>query len=142
MVVTSVFRCLSVISATVFLIPAWAQTAASTPAPTARSLTRMQHCQMEIEALQGSERQRTLRECLVQRTEGERIVTRNCTRQMRDLPAGTHVDKPALHKKCVETALQVRRAELPGYKAPAASATVAKPSVSMTTVQATASPVR
>jgi hypothetical protein len=142
MVVTSVFRCLPVISAIVFLNPAWAQTAASTPASTGHGLTRMQHCQVEIETLQGAERQRTLRECLVQRTESERIVTRNCTRQMRDLPAGTDVDKTALHKKCVETALHVRRTELPGYKAPAASVQAAKPSISMTTAQATATPVR
>lgn len=95
--------------------------------------TRMQRCESEVASLSGAERKRVLRECLVNRNEGERIVSRNCTRQFRDMPpSNTKVDKAAFMKQCVATSLKAGHDKLPARKpstassAPSPSAPVAK----------------
>lgn len=78
--------------------------------------TRMQRCQVEISGMQGPARTRTLRECLIDRTEGERLIARDCARQYRSLPAGQTVEKSVFQKQCVTSALSVAHKELPRRK--------------------------
>jgi hypothetical protein len=114
--------------------PAWAKTATmATPAaaPIAAPATgagaaptRMQRCQSEIASLEGATRKRVLRECLVGRAEGERLIGRDCSRQYRSLPAGQSIDKATYIKQCSAGALNVGHKQLPKSKpaAPPASA--------------------
>jgi hypothetical protein len=99
----------------------------------------MQRCESEVASLSGADRKRVLRECLVNRNEGERIVSRNCSRQFRDMPpGGTKIDKGVFMKQCVATGLKAGHDKLPARKpatpssAAAASATKAadKPAAS------------
>jgi hypothetical protein len=76
--------------------------------------------------VQGNDRKLQLRQCLVARTEGERLITRDCAKQLRELPVDPAVDKAALQKKCVSTALNVGYAQLP-KRAVTASTDAAKP---------------
>lgn len=108
---------------------AFAQTAtvsvtAAPAANTAATPTRMQRCQSEIASLEGATRKRVLRECLVGRAEGERLIGRDCSRQYRSLPAGQSIDKATYIKQCSAGALNVGHKELPKSKsaAPPASA--------------------
>jgi hypothetical protein len=78
--------------------------------------TRMQRCQVEISGMQGPARTRMLRECLIDRAEGERLIARDCARQFRSLPAGQSVEKSVFQKQCVTSALSVAHKELPRRK--------------------------
>ncbi len=78
--------------------------------------TRMQRCQVEISGLQGRPRTLALRECLIDRAEGERLIARDCSRQYRSLPAGQTADKTTFQKQCVSNALSVAHKELPRRK--------------------------
>jgi hypothetical protein len=80
-------------------------------------LTRMQRCQSEIVGMQGAERSRNLRECLINRAEGERLIARDCSRQYRSLPASPATDKTTFQKQCIATGLQASHKELPRRKA-------------------------
>jgi hypothetical protein len=106
-------------------VPALAQTVAtphSATKPSGHTPTRMQRCESEVASLSGAERKRVLRECLVNRNEGERIVSRNCTRQFRDMPpSNTKVDKAAFMKQCVATSLKAGHDKLPARKPSPAS---------------------
>jgi hypothetical protein len=111
-------------------LPAWAQTPDAAPAATAgasHSLTRMQRCQQELMGVEGAERVRSLRECLINRAEGERLIARDCSRQYRSLPAGQAKDKTAFQKQCVATGLQAAHKDLPGRKANDAVLSASKP---------------
>jgi hypothetical protein len=123
--------------AALMCLPVWAQpaapAAASSSAPqvaqaaapevnTPRSPTRMQRCQAEVVSLQGSARKKTLSECLFRRVDAERIIARDCRRQVNNAALGPG-EGPAMQKQCMETALQVNYAELPKRAPrPAASA--------------------
>jgi hypothetical protein len=78
--------------------------------------TRMQRCQVEISGLEGRSRTIALRECLINRTEGERLIARDCSRQYRSLPAGQSADKNTFQKQCIAGALSVAHKELPRRK--------------------------
>lgn len=91
------------------------------PALTAADLgsapTRMQRCQVEISGLEGRPRTLALRECLINRAEGERLIARDCARQYRSLPTGqAAADRNAFQKQCVAGALSVAHKELPKRK--------------------------
>jgi hypothetical protein len=139
--------CVAVCAALVW-VPALAQTLAtphSGTKPSGHTPTRMQRCESEVASLSGAERKRVLRECLVSRNEGERIVSRNCTRQFRDMPpSNTKVDKAGFMKQCVATSLKAGHDKLPARKpattssAPSPSATVAKAIDKPVVVQASA----
>ncbi len=107
------------------LPPARAQTAAPpvarhtalTGAQLGNAPTRMQRCQIEISGLDGRARTLALRECLINRAEGERLIARDCARQYRNLPTGqAAADKNAFQKQCVAGALNVAHKELPKRK--------------------------
>jgi hypothetical protein len=78
--------------------------------------TRMQRCQVEISGMQGPARTRALRACLIDRTEGERLIARDCARQFRSLPAGQTVEKSTFQKQCAASALNVAHKDLPRRK--------------------------
>jgi hypothetical protein len=86
--------------------------------------TRMQRCEAEVKGLTGADRKRLLRECLVSRNEGERVVSRNCFRQFRDRPVSDpKMDKPTFMRQCVVQSLKAGQDKLPPRKvAPAAVA--------------------
>jgi hypothetical protein len=90
----------------------WLATAAA-PAAAQSSPSKMQRCQAELAGVQGNERKLQLRQCLVARTEGERLITRDCAKQLRELPPEPAVDKALMQKKCVANALNVGYAQLP-----------------------------
>lgn len=117
MVVYSVFRSGLLVCATAALLPAWAQQ--STTQLVGSGPTRMQRCQAEIGDVKGSARTLQLRKCLIDRTEGERLLTRDCNRQYRALPTGHKVDKVSFQKQCVLTGLKAGHDALPRRKAPA-----------------------
>jgi hypothetical protein len=117
MVVHSVFRSGLLVCATAALLPAWAQQ--STAQIVAGGPTRMQRCQAEIGDVKGSARTLQLRKCLIDRTEGERLLTRECSRQYRALPTGHKVDKVSFQKQCVVTGLKAGHDALPRRKASA-----------------------
>jgi hypothetical protein len=114
-----------VVCATMVWVPALAQTVAtphSGTKPSGHTPTRMQRCESEVASLSGAERKRVLRECLVNRNEGERIVSRNCSRQFRDLPpTDTKKDKGVFMKQCVATSLKAGHDKLPARKPDTAS---------------------
>ncbi len=119
MVVYSVFRSGLLACATAALLPAWAQQSST---PIAGGPTRMQRCQAELADVKGSARTLKLRKCLIDRTEGERLLTRDCSRQYRALPKGHKVDKVAFQKQCVIAGLKAGHEALPRRKAPAPEA--------------------
>jgi hypothetical protein len=146
MVVYSVFRNGLLACAAVTLLPVWAQ---QSTAVIAGGPTRMQRCQAEIADVKGSARTLQLRKCLIDRTEGERLLTRDCNRQYRALPAGHKVDKVSFQKQCVVTGLKAGTDALPRRKAPApaaqasgASGTTSQPAAGKAvTTKAPATPV-
>jgi hypothetical protein len=121
MVVYSVFRSGLLVCATAALLPVWAQQ--STTQIVGSGPTRMQRCQAEIGDVKGSARTLQLRKCLIDRTEGERLLTRDCSRQFRALPAGHKVDKVSFQKQCVLTGLKAGTDALPRRKVVAPVAT-------------------
>ncbi len=109
------------------VVPVPVQVAPDTIGPTA---TRMQRCQAELVGVAGKDRSRILRECLVYRAEGERLLARDCSRQFRSLPAGHGTDKTTFQKQCLATALQVSHKELPRRPArPVSASTNSAPTV-------------
>lgn len=100
--------------------------AAIAPAAAQSSPSKMQRCQAELAGVQGNDRKLQLRQCLVSRTEGERLITRDCAKQLRELPPDPAVDKALMQKKCVANALNVGYAQLP-KRAMVASADTTKP---------------
>jgi hypothetical protein len=133
----SVLACAALVS-----LPVMAQTVAtphSGTKPSGHTPTRMQRCESEVASLSGAERKRVLRECLVSRNEGERIVSRNCSRQFRDMPPGdTKVNKGVFMKQCVQTSLKAGHDKLPARKPVVASSS---PSPSGTAAKAADKPV-
>ena len=121
MVVYSVFRNGLLACAAAALLPAWAQQ--PTSQIVASGPTRMQRCQAEIGDAKGSARTLKLRKCLIDRTEGERLLTRDCSRQYRALPTGHKVDKVSFQKQCVVTGLKAGTDALPRRKVAAPVAT-------------------
>lgn len=91
-------------------VPVWAQNAPL--AGGGYAPTRMEYCQRDLGGLQGDERKRALRECLMRRLEGERLVARECRRQVRDVPAAAN-QQWQLQRECENRALSVPTAELP-----------------------------
>jgi hypothetical protein len=104
-VVKKYFFCATVVA----LSTAWQ----ANPAAAQSSPSKMQRCQTELAGVQGNERKLQLRQCLVSRTEGERLITRDCAKQLRELPVDPAVDKAVLQKKCVVNALNVAHDQLP-----------------------------
>jgi hypothetical protein len=98
------------------LLPVWAQQSTT---QILGGPTRMQRCQVEIGDVKGSARTLALRKCLIDRTEGERLITRDCGRQFRALPTGHKVDKVSFQRQCVATGLKAGHEALPRRKAPA-----------------------
>jgi hypothetical protein len=92
----------------------WAAPAAAQFEP-----TRMQMCSTELGAAAGDARKKLLGDCLRRRLEGEKIVERNCKRQVREMTVDAGSTKEELHKQCVHRALQVGYAELPRRPPPA-----------------------
>ena len=90
----------------------WLATAAAAAAAQSNP-SKMQRCQAELAGVQGNERKLQLRQCLVNRTEGERLASRDCAKQLRELPPDPAADKALMQKKCVATALSVAHAQLP-----------------------------
>jgi hypothetical protein len=129
MVVSLEFRGAWVACAALAWLPTWAQQAPVVAVPSGP--TRMQRCQTEMAGVEGPTRTRKLRECLIGRAEGERLITRDCNRQFRSLPAGHGADKVAFQKQCVAAGLQVSHDKLPRRKPPAprvdAAGAVGKP---------------
>jgi hypothetical protein len=116
MVVCSVIRRGVLACAAVAFMPAWAQQSTT---QIVGGPTRMQRCQAELADVTGSARTLKLRKCLIDRTEGERLLTRECSQKYRALPAGQKVDKVSFQKQCVATGLKVGHEALPRRKAPA-----------------------
>jgi hypothetical protein len=119
MVAYSVFRSGVLACAAAALLPVWAQQAST---QVVSGPTRMQRCQAEIGDLKGSARTLKLRKCLIDRTEGERLLTRDCNRQYRALPKGHSQDKVPFQRKCVAAGLNVGYEALPRRKPPAPDA--------------------
>jgi hypothetical protein len=116
MAVYSVFRSGVFACAAVALLPVWAQQSTT---QIVGGPTRMQRCQAELADVKGSARTLKLRKCLIDRTEGERLLTRECNQKYRALPTGHKVDKVSFQKQCVATGLKVGHEALPRRKAPA-----------------------
>jgi hypothetical protein len=136
MAVYSVFRSGVLTFAAAALLPAWAQQSTT---QIVSGPTRMQRCQAELADVKGSARTLKLRKCLIDRTEGERLLTRECNQKYRALPTGHKEDKVSFQKQCVATGLKVGHEALPRRKAPApvaqasgakASAVVSQPAAS------------
>jgi hypothetical protein len=119
MVVNSVFRSGVLTFAAAALLPVWAQQSTT---QIVSGPTRMQRCQAELADVKGSARTLKLRKCLIDRTEGERLLTRECNQKYRALPAGHKEDKVSFQKRCVATGLKVGHEALPRRKAPAPAA--------------------
>jgi hypothetical protein len=116
MVVNLVFRSGVLACAAAALLPVWAQQSTT---QLVGGPTRMQRCQAELADVKGSARTLKLRKCLIDRTEGERLLTRECNQKYRALPTGHKVDKVSFQKQCVATGLKVGHEALPRRKAPA-----------------------
>ena len=103
---------------------ACAQGAAAPVAPATPSLIapgeplppRFVLCQREVSTLQG-ERKALMRTCLARRLEGERVVQRDCKRQVSSVK-GVPARQSALHD-CERQALAVASSELPRGAPPA-----------------------
>jgi hypothetical protein len=134
MVVNSVFRSGVLACAAAALLPVWAQQSTT---QIVGGPTRMQRCQAELADVKGSARTLKLRKCLIDRTEGERLLTRDCSRQYRALPTGHKEDKVSFQKQCVSAGLKVGHEALPRRKVPApvaqASSAVGSPVASQPT---------
>ncbi len=116
MAVYSVIRGGMLVCAALALLPVWAQQSST---QIVSKPTRMQRCQAEIGDVKGSARTVQLRKCLIDRTEGERLLTRDCGRQYRALPKGHKADKVAFQKQCVANGLNAGHQTLPRRKVPA-----------------------
>jgi hypothetical protein len=116
MAVYSVIRSGMLVCAASALLPVWAQQSST---QIVGGPTRMQRCQAEIGDVKGSARTLQLRKCLIDRTEGERLLTRDCSRQYRALPTGHKTDKAVFQKQCVATGLKAGHDALPRRKASA-----------------------
>jgi hypothetical protein len=138
MVVSFEFRGAWVACAALAWLPTWAQQAPAVGVPSGP--TRMQRCQTEMAGVEGPTRTRKLRECLIGRAEGERLIARDCTRQFRSLPAGHGADKVAFQKQCVAAGLQVSHDKLPRRKPPAPRVEAVVPGDKPVTQQSLASP--
>lgn len=92
--------------------PVWAQHAPQAAAGGGYAPTRMEYCQRDLGGLQGDARKRALSECLVRRLEGERLVARECRRQVREVPAAAN-QQWQLQRECETRALSVPTPELP-----------------------------
>ena len=101
--------------------------------------SKMQRCQAELAGVEGNDRKIQLRQCLVNRTEGERLATRDCAKQLRELPPNPAADKALRHKKCIATALNVAHAQLP-KRAVVAAAESAKPAAAEPAAQGAKAP--
>lgn len=134
MVVYSVFRSGLFACAAAALLPVWAQQSTT---QIVGGPTRMQRCQTEIGDVKGAARTLKLRKCLIDRTEGERLLTRDCARQFRALPSGHKQDKVSFQKQCVATGLKAGHEALPRRKAPAPDATVSAASATLGQASAT-----
>ena len=99
---------------------------ASALAQSSHGPSKMQRCQAELASVEGNTRKLQLRECLVARTEGERLITRDCAKQLRELPPDPAVDKAVTQKKCIANGLNMGYAQLP-KRAVVTSADTAKP---------------
>lgn len=79
--------------------------------------TRMQFCQLELQGVEGEARRQQLRECLLRRTDAERLVLRDCRQRVREarLPAA---DRVRWQRDCEWRALAVHSSELPQPPAP------------------------
>ena len=86
---------------------ALAQAVPSSPLP-----TRMQFCQQELQGVEGDERRKQLRECLLRRADAEKTVSRDCRRQVGEVP-GSAAEKAQLLRSCELRALSVPYASLP-----------------------------
>jgi hypothetical protein len=75
--------------------------------------TRMQRCLAELADVTGDARKQNLRECLSRRVEGERILGRDCERQVREVPSAGGLDKHHLHRQCLDNALQASYVTMP-----------------------------
>lgn len=145
MVACSVFRIGLVVCAAAALLPVWAQQSTT---QLVGGPTRMQRCQAELADVKGSARTLKLRKCLIDRTEGERLLTRECNQKYRALPSGHKVDKVSFQKQCVATGLKAGTDALPRRKAPApvaqasgASGTTSQPAAGKSATQAASKPV-
>ncbi len=103
--------------------PVWAQHAPQAAAGGGYAPTRMEYCQRDLGGLQGDARKRALSECLVRRLEGERLVARECRRQVREVPAAAN-QQWQLQRECEHRALSAPTTELP-QRPPAAPREVA-----------------
>jgi hypothetical protein len=82
--------------------------------------TRMQMCEAELASVTGDARKKTMGECLRRRLEGEKIVERDCKRQVREVAVELSGNsKQDMQRQCVRTALQASFTELPRRPAPA-----------------------
>jgi hypothetical protein len=83
----------------------------------------MQLCAADIGAMEGAERKRILRECLVIRAEAERLIERDCRQQIRSASiTPSREERHELQKQCVAKGLAVNYAELPRRPPPAPKA--------------------
>lgn len=89
-------------------LPVWAQSPLfEGPMP-----TRLQFCQQELRGVEGDERRRLLRECLVRRAGSERLVVHDCRRQVRATRAAP-AQRVRMLRDCEYRALAVHSSELP-----------------------------
>jgi hypothetical protein len=82
--------------------------------------TRMQFCNVEVTLPDGSERKRVMRECLVRRAEGERLLERECRSQLSSVPFSSASDKHQAHKQCLLPRLQISYQDMPRRPIPVA----------------------
>lgn len=74
--------------------------------------TRMQFCQLELQGVEGEERRQLLRECLLRRADAERLVVRDCRRQLREARVAAD-ERFRRQRDCEYRALAVPWSELP-----------------------------
>ncbi len=80
----------------------------------------MQMCEAELASVTGEARKKQITDCLRRRLEGEKIVERDCKRQMREVAVDlAGASKLELQRQCVSRALQVSYSELPRRPPPA-----------------------
>lgn len=90
--------------------------------------TRMQRCTADLAGITGeATRKSKLSECLNRRLDAERIVERECRKQVASVPTENQAERIQLQQDCVSRSLQKHYAELPRRPAappkPAADAT-------------------
>lgn len=74
--------------------------------------TRMQFCQAELQGVEGEERRRQLRECLLRRADAERLVVRDCRQRVREARVAP-ADRFRFQRDCEYRAFAVHSSELP-----------------------------